>query len=121
MSPSRRLLLFFPLVVLTLFFAALGWRNWNLSMDDEEILAAVVADYRAPVQRPSDVINRVTSRASSPFADDELTIVSEGMKQGNLNSYAVAGKSPRFGLASRSAKSSDSPSDILRLWHRSMW
>lgn len=38
MSSSRRLWLLSPIVVLTLFLMALGWRNWHLSNDQDAIL-----------------------------------------------------------------------------------
>ncbi len=38
----RRAWLFYPLLVLTLFFAACGWRNWNLTVDRSGVLARSV-------------------------------------------------------------------------------
>ncbi|RYX81164.1 hypothetical protein EON83_25235 [bacterium] len=60
---------------MTLFFVACGWRNWNLPMDDEAVFASVAADYRGPRSRVTDAINRTTGRASSPFADGQVTVV----------------------------------------------
>lgn len=40
----RRAWLFCPLLVLTLFFTACGWRNWNLSMDEEDV-KEIVAEF----------------------------------------------------------------------------
>lgn len=83
MALSHRLLLFSPLAILTPLFVALGWRNWNLSMSEDEVFAAIAADYRDIEKRATDPIS--PGRLYIPFMDNEVTIV--GRKLGTTTGH----------------------------------
>ena len=75
MFRSRRAWLLFPLLVLTLFFAVWGWRNWHLSMDIEEVWLALPAYYKSPMSRAANKLNASSGDPPLPFADNETTVL----------------------------------------------
>lgn len=83
MLRSRRFLLWLPVVALTLFFAACGWRNWHLSMSEEDVWLAIPAYYLTSKAGPS--ATKIVGKAGvlsigsgpAPFANNQVTVLSQ--------------------------------------------
>lgn len=59
MRRLRRSLLWLPLVALTLFFAACGWRNWNLPSSVEDVWQEVPAYYLKSAFPPPPTVSGI--------------------------------------------------------------
>jgi len=79
MLRSRRLLLFFPLLLLTLFFAACGWRNWHLPMDDESVWLVIPSHIAAQSNKNKLPISLATGPAG--FGTNQTTVLSQWDEQ----------------------------------------
>jgi hypothetical protein len=87
MPRSRRFLFWLPLVTLTLFFAACGWRNAHLSTNEEDVWAQIPAKFFA-----SEIGTTVFVPPPQPtghmvdVSDKDAQSVERFLKQSGVNS-----------------------------------
>jgi len=79
MNRTRRLLLFCPLALLTLFFAACGWRVWHLPMNDESVWLVIPSHIAAQNNKNKLPISLATG--PSGFGTNQTTVLSQWDEQ----------------------------------------